>query len=148
MSKPLRFFVAGIIQGSLPDATHPQEYRSEISDMLKEAFPGAEIFNPVEQYPDSLAYDAEQASRAFFDLMDRAGECDVLIAFLPEASMGTAIELWNAHHAGAFVVCVSGLTMNWVVRFLADLVVTDLEALENAIRNGELAEAIGLKLGK
>lgn len=147
MSKPLRFFVAGIIQGSLPDATHPQEYRWEIADMLKAAFPGAEVFNPVEEYPDSLSYDDARASAAFFDLMDRAGECDVLIAFLPEASMGTAIELWNAHHAGAFVVCVSGLAMNWVVRYLTDLVVADLAELERLITNGELAEAIAEKLG-
>lgn len=148
MSKPLRFFVAGIIQGSLPDATHPQDYRQEITDMLKSAFPGAEVFDPVEEYPESLAYDDARASAAFFDLMDRAGECDVLIAFVPEASMGTAIELWNAHHAGAFVVCVSALTMNWVVRYLTDLVVTDLEELEKRIINGDLAEAIREKLGE
>ncbi len=145
MSKPLRFFIAGIIQGSLPDAAHPQEYRRKIAGMIRAAFPGAEVFDPVEEYPDSLAYDDAKASAAFFDLMDRAGQADVLIAFVPEASMGTAIELWNAHHSGAYVVCVSGLRLNWVVRYLTDMVVEDLDALEGIIAGGALAKAIDAK---
>ncbi len=146
MSKPLRFFIAGIIQGSLPDRVHSQSYRNEIACLLRSAFPGAEVFDPVEEYPDSLAYDDAKASAAFFDLMDRAGGCDVLVAFIPEASMGTAIELWNAHHNGAFVLTVSGLSRNWVIRYLSDLVVPDLAALESLIRDGALAAAIRDKL--
>ncbi len=148
MSKPLRFFIAGIIQGSLPDAAHPQDYRRKIARLLREAFPEAEVFDPVEAYPDSLAYDEAKAGAAFFDLMDRAGRCDALIAFVPEASMGTAIELWNAHRAGAYAVCVSGLELNWVVRYLADRVVPDLEALEGALADGTLGEAIRRKRGR
>ncbi len=147
MSKPLRFFIAGIIQGSLPDTCHPQDYRAAIGDLLREAFPGAEVFDPVLEYPDSLGYDDAKASAAFFDLMDRAGKCDVLVSFVPEASMGTAIELWNAHHAGAYIVCVSGLTKNWVVRYLADMMLPDMDALREVARNGALGQAIRTKLG-
>ncbi|MCC8109042.1 MAG: hypothetical protein LIQ30_08375 [Planctomycetes bacterium] len=147
MSKPLRFFIAGIIQGSLPDACHPQDYRREIAALLRNAFPGAEVFDPVEEYPDSIQYDDAKASAAFFDLMDRAGKADVLIAFVPEASMGTAIELWNAHHAGSYVVTVSGLTKNWVARYLSDVMLPDLPALEEYIRSGALATGIRGKLG-
>lgn len=148
MSKPLRFFIAGIIQGSLRDSVHPQQYRKDMAVLLREAFPGAEVFDPVEEYPESLGYDDAKASAAFFDLMDRAGKTDVLIAFVPEASMGTAIELWNAHHAGALVVAVSGLTTNWVIRYLSDLVVSDMAALEETIRTGALAEAVAEKFGR
>lgn len=147
MSKPLRFFIAGIIQGSLPDSVHPQTYRMEIAELLRKSFPEAEVFDPVLEYPDSIGYDDAKASAAFFDLMDRAGRCDVLVAFVPEASMGTAIELWNAHHSGAYVVCVSGLTLNWVVRYLTDMTVPDLPALERVIADGALAKAIHAKLG-
>ncbi len=147
MSKPLRFFIAGIIQGSLPDTCHPQDYRREIAALLREAFPGAEVFDPVEEYPDSIEYDDARASAAFFDLMDRAGKADVLIAFIPEASMGTAIELWNAHHAGTYVVTVSGLTKNWVARYLSDALLPDLPALREYIRSGALATGIRGKLG-
>lgn len=145
MSKPLRFFIAGIIQGSLPDAIHPQEYREEIGGLLKTAFPGAEIFDPVLRYPDSLSYDDEAASQAFFNLMDLAGRTDVLIAVIPEASMGTAIELWNAHNAGAFVLSVTSLERNWVVRFLSDAVVATIPDLRRLIISGELAQKIADK---
>lgn len=147
MSKPLRFFIAGIIQGSLPDTLHPQDYRGEIAGMLRTAFPGSTVFDPVEEYPDSIGYDDAKAGAAFFDLMDRAGKCDVLIAFLPEASMGTAIELWNSHHSGALVVAVSPLTLNWVVKFLSDVVFPDIDALRRAISDGTLAKAISAKYG-
>lgn len=142
MTKPLRFFIAGIIQGSLPDAVHSQSYRREIADMLAAAFPGAEIFDPVEKYPDSLAYDAEKARAAFLDLMDLSGRHDVLIAFVPEASMGTAIELWNAHNAGSIVIAVSGLVQNWVVKFMSDRILPDLASLRNLIASGDLAKLI------
>ncbi len=147
MSKPLRFFIAGIIQGSLPDTVHPQDYRGQIAAMLKAAFPGSEVFDPVLEYPDSIGYDDNKASAAFFDLMDRSGEADVLIAFVPEASMGTAIELWNAHHAGSLVVTVSGLRLNWVVKYLSDIVVPDMQTLEAMITGGELATEIANKRG-
>ena len=148
MSKPLRFFIAGIIQGSLPDTVHPQAYRRKIAGLLRSAFPGAEVFDPVEEYPDSIAYGDAKASAAFFDLMDRAGQCDALVAFVPEASMGTAIELWNAHHSGAYVVCVSGLRLNWVVRYLTDMVVESLDELETVIADGPLEKAVQLKRGQ
>ncbi|MDR1520684.1 MAG: hypothetical protein LBU23_11190 [Planctomycetota bacterium] len=148
MSKPLRFFIAGIIQGSLPDGVHCQDYRRQATDLLREAFPGAEIFDPVIAYPDSLSYDDAKGSAAFFDLMARAAETDVLIAFLPEASMGTAIELWKAHQAGALVAAVSPLDRNWAIRYLADLVFPDLAALERFIRDGGLAGAAAEKAGK
>jgi hypothetical protein len=145
MSKALQFFIAGIIQGSLPDSAHPQEYRRRIGKMLAAAFPGSSIFDPVEEYPDSIGYDDAKAAGAFFDLMDRAGKTDVLIAFVPEASMGTAIELWNAHHAGAVVVAVSGLRLNWVIRYLSDAVVENMEELALFIENGGLRSLIEAK---
>lgn len=146
MSKPLHFFIAGIIQGSLPNTTHPQDYRREIMHLLADAYPGSAIFDPVEEYPDSLSYDDAKASAAFFDLMDRAGQGDVLIAFIPEASMGTAIELWNAHHEGCLVVAVTTLTKNWVIRYLSDHILPDLSSLKEFIHSGKMAEAIREKL--
>ena len=138
MSKPLQFFIAGIIQGSLQDTSHPQDYRTDIATLLKKHFPDAEIFDPVVCYPDSLNYTDKDGSNAFFDLMERAGRVDIVIAFLPEASMGTAIELWNAYNSGALVVCVTEMKKNWVIRFLSDLIVPNLESLKDVIASGEL----------
>jgi len=137
------FFVAGIIQGSLTDPTiHSQDYRERIVGLLRQAFPDDEVYCPIENYPDSLTF-AEQAAReTFFGLMERAGEADVLVAFVPEASMGTAIEMWQAHRNGRVVIAISPMTVNWTVRFLADVVMPDIEAFEACVRSGDLARLL------
>ncbi len=135
----MQFFVAGIIQGSIEELEiHSQDYRVRIREMLKKHFPEAEVFCPVEHHPNSLYYAFEEGQRTFFDLMARAAEADVLVAFLPEASMGTAIEMWEAFQRGRVVLVVSPLKGNWVVKFLADAVLNSLEDLEIFITSGQL----------
>lgn len=141
-SESLTFFLAGIIQGSLPDSIHDQVYRGDIAAMLRAAFPGADIFNPTDAYPDSLSFDYETGKNAFFDLMNRAGQAKVVIAFLPEASMGTAIEIWNAFHAGHLVIAISPLGENWVLKFMAQHVCSDMASFEDMVNSGRLAEII------
>ena len=142
MSDNLTFFLAGIIQGSLPDTIHDQDYRAEIASLVRRHFPEAEIHDPNALHPDSLAYNPERGRAVFFDLMERARGADVVIAFVPEASMGTAIEMWRAHRAGRVVVAVSPLAENWVVRFTADRVVPDVAGLERLFASGELGALI------
>lgn len=135
----MQFFVAGIIQGSIEELEiHSQDYRVRIREMLKKHFPEAEVFCPVEHHPNSLYYAFEEGQRTFFDLMARAAEADVLVAFLPEASMGTAIEIWEAFQRGRVVLAVSPLKGNWVVKFLADAVLNSLDDLEIFITSGQL----------
>ncbi|MCK5328854.1 MAG: hypothetical protein KAR36_09635 [Candidatus Latescibacteria bacterium] len=142
----MQFFIAGIIQGSISELEiHSQDYRIRIREMLKKHFPEAEVFCPVEHHPNSLYYAFEKGQRTFFDLMERAGEADVLVAFLPEASMGTAIEMWEAFQQGRVVLAVTPLRENWVVKFLADAVLDSLEGLETFITSGELDVLIARK---
>jgi hypothetical protein len=137
------FFIAGIIQGSLAEADiHRQDYRRRLRRLLRERFPDDEVYCPFEQHPDSIGYDDAQGRRTFHKLMRLAGEADVLVAYVPAASMGTAIELWRAHHGGAWVLTISALTTNWVVRFLSDRIFADLDEFERFVRSGRLAELI------
>ena len=132
------FFVAGIIQGSLADSIHPQDYRERLVGVLRAQFPGDEVYCPVEEYPSSLAFDEAKARRVFLGLMARAAEADVLVAYLPEASMGTAIEMWGAYHQDRVIVAISQMAANWAIRFLSTRVLPDLEAFEQFVRSGEL----------
>lgn len=137
------FFVAGIIQGSLKEAEiHSQSYRERIVGLLREAFPDDEVYCPIESYPNSLAFSDDDAQATFLGLMARAGEADVLVAFVPEASMGTAIEMWQAHRRGRLIVTVSPLSLNWAVRFLSTALLPDIEAFERYVGSGELARLI------
>ena len=69
-------------------------------------------------------------------------EVDVVLAFVPEASMGTAIEMWEAHEHGRLVVTVSPLAHNWAVKFLSHVLYADLEEFEQAVRGGALAQRL------
>ena len=136
-------FVAGIIQGSRSDkSVHSQDYRGKVVPLLREAFPRAEVYCPIENHPASLDFTDERARRTFFGLMERAGRADVLVAYVPEASMGTAVEMWRAHGEGRLVVTISPLAANWVVRFCSDVVVPDLSAFEALVRSGRMARLL------
>ena len=73
----LRFFIAGIIQGSKPDGIHGQDYRDRLKEIFTAAFPDDEVFCPFENHPESLDYDDGTAGRVFFALMQCAPDADV-----------------------------------------------------------------------
>jgi hypothetical protein len=137
----LRIFVAGIMQGSRQDEDIcDQDYRTAIRDMIMREHPEAEVVCPMELYPESPDYDYESGKRTFFDLTDRASEADILVAYLPEASMGTAIEMWQAYGAGAKILTVSPMGDNWVIKFLSDRVFATTDHLAEFIAAGGLLE--------
>jgi nucleoside 2-deoxyribosyltransferase len=145
----MRFFLAGIMQGSHLAATlHHQGYRQHIKQLLATHFPGAEIYDPLADHADSLSYDDEQGRNVFFHHCALCRETDVVVAFVPEASMGTAIEMWEAYRHGRAVIAVSPMSHNWAVKFLSHAVYADLEGLEGALASGELARRIGEVLGR
>lgn len=142
----MRFFIAGIMQGSLAEiGIHDQSYRVAIGTAIKARFPEAEIIDPLELHPDGgLNYGPEEAKRTLLEMAAEAALADVLIAYLPEASMGTAVEMWEAHRAGKPVLTISPLAENWVVRFLSTRVFPSLAAFESFVAEGELEKLFEL----
>jgi hypothetical protein len=140
----MRIFVAGIMQGSHLAATiHHQGYRDAIKQLLARHFAGAEIYDPLADHADSLSYDDEKGRAVFLHHCRLCREVDVLVAFVPEASMGTAIEMWEAYQHGTAVIAVSPMRHNWAVKFLSHALVADLEELEAQLTRGDLVERIG-----
>ncbi len=138
-----RAFLAGILQGSLTEpALHDQQYRSRIRDLLARWLPEACLYDPLAEHRDSLSYDEQTGRRVFFEHNRMCRQIDVLVAFVPEASMGTAIEMWEAYHHGAAVVTISPLEHNWAVRFLSHAVYADLDEFEAALRSGQLRRCV------
>jgi hypothetical protein len=144
----MRIFLAGIMQGSHLAATlHNQAYRGHIKGLLKLHFPGAEIYDPLSDHTDSLNYDDARGRTVFFHHNHLCREVDVVLAFVPEASMGTAIEMWEAYRHGKAVIAVSPLKHNWAVKFLSHEVYADLDELEEALGDGRLAARLREILG-
>ena len=139
----MRFFLAGIMQGSHVEARlHEQDYRQRIRSLVEEAFPDAEIYDPRAEHSNSLNY-AEMTGREVFLHHNRmCREVDVLLAFVPSASMGTAIEMWEAYQHGAAVITISPMQRNWAVKFLSHAIYADLDEFAAAVRSGQLAKQI------
>ena len=135
----MRFFIAGIMQGSRrDDDICAQDYRTAIRGIVLDKYPEADVVCPFELYPDSPFYGREDGKRTFLDLADRATEADFLIAYLPEASMGTAVEMWQAYRAGARIFSISPMTENWVVKFLSERVFATMEEFADFVASGGL----------
>jgi hypothetical protein len=144
----MRIFLAGIMQGSHLAATiHNQDYRARIKRLLAEHLPAAEVYDPFADHTDSLNYDDQRGREVFFHHNALCGQVDVVLAFAPEASMGTAIEMWEAYRSGRAVIAVSPLKHNWTVKFLSHVLYDDIEELEEAIVSGELRERLDKLLG-
>ena len=139
----MRFFVAGIMQGSHTAAVvHDQDYRVRIAQLINDHFPHADVYDPRANHCESLGYDNITGREVFFHHNRMCRDIDVLLAFVPQASMGTAIEMWEAHQHGAAVIAISPLKHNWAVKFLSHAIYDDIEQFEAALQSGELAKII------
>lgn len=139
----MRIFLAGIMQGShLGAVMHYQGYRGQLRELLLQHLPGAEVYDPLADHQLSLDYTDERAREVFLHHNRLCSEVDVLIAFVPEASMGTAIEMWEAWRANRVVIAISPLSLNWTIKFCSHLVYADLESFRADLESGNLAERI------
>lgn len=138
----IRFFLAGIIQGSLQDDTvHDQSYRDRIRRVLEEAFIDCSIYCPVEEHPNSVTYDDTIAHKVFHRHIQLVREADVLIVYLPEASMGSGIEMWEARQHHTFTVSITSMRANWVVRLFSDAICRSIEDFESFVRSGAFRDS-------
>ena len=135
----MQVFIAGIMQGSRTDRyIEDQGYRRAIADAILHHDPTAEIVDPNELHPDGVEYGDERAKATFLELIEMAAQADLVVAYAPRASMGTALEIWEAFRAGVPVVTISPMAANWVIRFLSAAVVPDLVAFQQWVTAGGL----------
>jgi hypothetical protein len=136
----MKFFLAGIMQGShVGEVLHEQNYRDRLKNVIAAHFQNAEIYDPLSDHGESLNYDEETGRDVFYRHNRMCREVDVVVAFVPEASMGTAIEMWETHeHGRGVVVAISPLNRNWAVKYCSHIVYNSLDEFEAAVQNGEL----------
>jgi len=139
----MKVFIAGIIQGSkVQAAIHRQDWRDGIKEVIARALPEAKVYCHYSEHPNSIAYELPEIRTTMADGNKRAGESDLLIAYVPSASMGTAIEMYLAATAGAVVLTISPLAANWVIRAYSDRVFADIAAFEKFMQSDQLARLI------
>ena len=118
----------------------PQNYRQQIADVIQKKDPQAVIVDPL----DALKHRAEQMGHtiddinasdeavrdAFTEVIEMVKDCDVIVSNLPEASMGSAIELWEAQKANLQIFTISPMKDNWTIRSVTDHNFLDLVDFE------------------
>ena len=136
----MNVFLAGIIQGSLVEPRiHAQDWRVPIKKAIARHVPGARVYCHYSRHPGSISYGLAELRRVLADGIARAGACDLLVAYLPSASMGTALEMYEAARGGAAILTITPLAANWVVRAYSDRVFPDIAGFEAFLASGRLA---------
>lgn len=131
----MKVWISGIVHGSrLDGGLHGQEYRERIHQALSARYHDVLLASP-EALETGAAEDEEAV---FFRQVGKVISADVLVAYLPEASMGAAIEMWEAWKNSRPIITISPLSATWVVRFLSSLVVPDLDSFEAKVAEGRL----------
>lgn len=125
----MRVFLAGVMQASLPGkGIVDQSYRNALGEALLAKWPELDVVDPLILHPNSVEYDDEAARTTLFALVTLAASCDLVIAYAPQASMGTALEMNAAYEKGVPVIAISPMRENWVIRAVSTRVFPDLPA--------------------
>ncbi|NQU76588.1 MAG: hypothetical protein HQ546_09780 [Planctomycetes bacterium] len=142
----MKVFLAGIIQGSKIEAQiHSQDWRGPIKQAMLKYLPQAQVYDHYDEHPDSITYPMPLVMATLAEGIRRARQCDLLVAYLPSASMGTAIEMYEAACNGAVVLTISPLEANWVVRAYSDHIFPDLDAFRAFLASGKIKEVFTKK---
>lgn len=129
-SQPLRVFIAGVMQANRRDnLLESQEYRLRLGQTLRQHIPDVQLIDPWAENPNSLDYDDERARHTFLTMTHKASEADLLIAYLPLPSMGTAMEMWQAYQANTYIIAITPFVRHWAIRYTADEILPDLDSL-------------------
>jgi molybdopterin converting factor small subunit len=147
--QPWRVFIGGIMQGSRRENTiDTQDYRQIIGQCLYRHLSEVEVIDPFELHPNSTAYSTDEARHTLIELAHTAGQADAAVVFVPEASMGTALEMWEAYRGGKPVYAISPLIYNWVVRCLATRVFIDIEEFCAFVAGGDFERSLRSSAGQ
>ena len=138
----MQLFLAGIMQGSLTEnSMHGQGYRAELTELLNE-LPQIEVYDPQANHTDSLNYTDQTGRSTFLRHNQMCGELDLLVAFVPTASMGTAIEMWEAYRNSRVVTTISPLIHNWAVKFCSHILYPTVEEFSADVRSGDWLQQV------
>jgi hypothetical protein len=130
----MRVFIGGVMQASIPGkGIMDQGYREAIGSAIRARWPEIEVVDPFSIHPNSVDYDDGAARETLFAMVDLAAHSDLVIAYVPVASMGTAMEMFAAYQHGVPVITISPLATNWVVIALSRCVYRDLDSFFAAL---------------
>jgi hypothetical protein len=139
----MKIYISGVMQGSIKGhGIQGQGYRQIITDAIRVQHPDAEIFDPFTAFPDSVSFDQKRATEVLFFMSDEAASSDIVIAYLPEASMGTALEMVRAYDNEKVVLTITSLQKNWFIWAISEKIFLSLDEFIEWVQATDLAKLI------
>jgi hypothetical protein len=143
----MKIFIAGVMQGSTKGHDiQGQDYRLKIREVIRIYHPDADIVDPFSLFPDSVNFKDQRAKQVLFDMAGEAGSSDIVIAYLPEASMGTALEMTRAHDNGKTIISISPMKTNWFIRSISKKIFPTLDDFCVWAHQTQLVDWIGARI--
>ena len=135
----MKLFISGVMQGSIQGTgIQKQDYRHRITTIIQKYHPTVEIVDPIKLFPDSVAFGEEKAKETLVKLVDIATNADLVVAYLPEASMGSAMEMLRAYDKGKPIVTITPMQKNWFILAMSNVIVPSFEAFEDWVSKTNL----------
>jgi hypothetical protein len=106
----MRYFLSGVMQGStqatnIKDGLDCQNYRDILSSMIRKYDNNAEIYDPylkpkaILENNEKLLESNDFIKPMFEEIIQEAVKSDIIVSYLPTASMGSAVEIWEGAKA-------------------------------------------------
>ena len=153
------YFLSGVMQGSstASDASRievkgvsvvSQDYRALMKEAILKADSSAKVLEPWDlvgkvvkdmygpDVPKEEYFKADKdVATTFQHCVDQAAMSDVVVSYLPEASMGSAVEIHAARLQGKRIIAIAPGRMagNWVVRSYSDNKIDTIDELPDLI---------------
>lgn len=135
----MNIFISGVMQGSIKGAgIQEQSYRQRITEIVQNHHPDVEIVDPFMLFPDSVSFDDEKAKETLFTLVDIAANADMIVAYLPEASMGTAMEMLRAYDKSKPIVTITPMDKNWFILTMSNKIFPSFGEFKNWVQITDL----------
>ena len=139
----MKIYLSGVMQGSIKGkGIEGQGYRQVIRDAIRILHPNSEVYDPFSVFPNSVEFDNHKAKETLFAMAKEAASSDMVIAYLPEASMGTALEMIRAYGNDKVIISISTLEKNWFIRAVSAKIFISLDEFREWVQHTNLAELI------
>lgn len=139
----MKIFLSGVMQGSMKGkGIQGQGYRQMIGEAIKNRHPNAEIVDPFRMFPDSVDYDMQRAREVLFSMGEAAADADILVAYLPKASMGSAFEMLRAHDNGTAIISISPMEENWFIQSVSEKLFLSMDEFLAWLDEADLGEMV------
>jgi hypothetical protein len=137
INSDVNIYVTGILQGSKDKAFFPQDYRKKLVEAIKKSWQTTTVYSPTintdVENPESL----KEAVKQFEQQLAILKKANIVVAYIPEAGMGCAIEIYNAAMRGKYVVTITPLKQNRVIRMFSHDIYDSIESFTEACKVGK-----------